>query len=176
MKVVLLDRDGTVIIEPPDTHTPMPGSIELQPDALPALAKLAKAGFRAIFITNQNIIGNKPALTMEDYDATADETLELIKPSGIKVLKTYLCPHTIDFGCECRKPRPKMLLEAIKDFNLDPAETYMVGDRVTDVEAGKNARMKTILVKTGNFPTDGAEPTYEADDLNQAVDYIIETP
>lgn len=73
-----------------------------------------------------------------------------LEQSGVKILKTYMCPHCPDGGCECRKAKPTMVPEAIKDFGLNPSETYMVGDHRSDVLVGTGAGLKTILVHTAN--------------------------
>lgn len=96
-----------------------------------------------------------------------------MKPSGIKILKTYMCPHSPQDTCECRKPKPTMILQAIKNFHLHPTDVYMVGDRESDIDAGINAGIKTILVQTANTTVVAKRATYSASTLFDAVMYVI---
>jgi D-glycero-D-manno-heptose 1,7-bisphosphate phosphatase len=170
-KIVLLDRDGTVVVEPPTRDVKM-SNFELFPDALEALTTLAKAGFKAVFVSNQTGIADRD-LSLEEYEATNQKMLELIKPTGLEVLKIYLCPHGVNDSCECRKPKPGMLLQAIEEFDINPAEAFMIGDNVTDVEAGIAAGAKTILLRQGINKDETDRATYIADNLSDAVDFIL---
>jgi D-glycero-D-manno-heptose 1,7-bisphosphate phosphatase len=172
MKVVLMDRDGTVVVEPTDFAVRLKG-LSLFPDTLEAITKLAKAGYSVIFITNQISIAHG-TLTLEEYNATNKKMEELLKPSGIKVLKVYVCPHAPEDNCVCRKPKPHMLQRAAKEFGFDLSQTFMIGDRVTDVEAGHAAGTKTILLEQGNFQDTTDLADFTAKDLLEAVDYILQ--
>jgi D-glycero-D-manno-heptose 1,7-bisphosphate phosphatase len=96
----------------------------------------------------------------------------MIEPTGIEILSTYVCPHKAGDNCECRKPKPLMILQAAKEFDIDLAASYMIGDRQSDIMAGVNAGTKTILVQTGNEPVNSPEATYIAANLKDAVRYI----
>lgn len=172
MNIILLDRDGTVIVDPEDERVDKEEKIELFPDSIEALSYLAKNNFSVIFITNQAGIA-EGKLSTEDFDRIHNKVLEILSPSGIKVLKTYMCPHVPEDKCECRKPKPKMILEAIKDFDLDPKKIYMIGDRESDINAGINAGTKTILVKTANVPVVAEQANFTADNLMEAVKYAV---
>lgn len=171
MKVVLLDREGTIIVDPPYDRVDAPSKIQLLPDSLPALKLLASHGYSVVIITNQTNIA-QGRVTEDGFWVLHDIVLQLIGPSGIKVLKTYVCPHNADEGCDCRKPQPGLLQQAMHDFNLSPDETFMVGDRDSDIAAGQNARIKTILVKTGKHPTT-ANATYTVQNLLEAAQHIV---
>jgi D-glycero-D-manno-heptose 1,7-bisphosphate phosphatase len=147
-------------------------NFELFPDTLEALTKLAIAGFKAVFVSNQTGIADRD-LTLEEYEATNQKMLEVIRPTGLEVLKIYLCPHGVNDVCECRKPKPGMLLDAIKEFYIEPANTYMIGDNVTDVEAGTAAGTRTILLRQGINKAETEQATYIADNLSEAVRYMI---
>jgi len=170
-KVVLMDRDGTVLVEPTDFSVRLKG-LHMFPETLEAMAKLAEVGYSVIFVTNQLSIA-KGNLSLKEYEATNNKMIELLEPTGIKVLKVYTCPHGQDDNCVCRKPKPGMLLQAIKEFNLNPGETFMIGDRVTDIEAGMAAGAKTILVPQGNFKETSAKAKHIAGNLLEAAEYII---
>ncbi len=173
MNTVLLDRDGTVIKDPQDERVDTEEKIELFPDTIEALKYLADNNFQIIFITNQAGIA-EGRITVEDFHRIHGKVLEMIAPSGVKVLKTFMCPHGPNDNCVCRKPKPKMILDALQEFNLDPKDIYMVGDRESDVNAGINAGTKTILVQTANVSVTADQADYNAPSLLEAVKYIVE--
>jgi D-glycero-D-manno-heptose 1,7-bisphosphate phosphatase len=172
MKVVLLDRDGTVIVDPPNERVDKIEKIELFPDTIQALKLLTDNDFAVILITNQAGIA-EGLITEQDFNFINGKVLEMLAPSGVKILKTAMCPHGPDGGCDCRKPKPKMILEAAQEFNIDLSKTYIVGDHRSDVMAGINAGAKGILVKTANVNVTADEATYTAQNLLEAVEYII---
>lgn len=172
-RVIFLDRDGTVIRDPEDERVDKEEKIELFPDSIDALKHLAENNFSVILITNQAGIA-EGRINIEDFNRINSKVIEMLSPSGIKILKTYMCPHAPEDKCECRKPKPTMILEAIKEFNLDPKNLYMVGDRESDINAGINAGIKTILVKTANIPAVVHQANYTAHNLMDAVKYVIE--
>ena len=171
MNIVFLDRDGTVIVDPEDERVDREDKIQLFPDSIEALKYLAEHNFEVIFITNQAGIA-EGRINHQDFDHINNRVIEMLAPSGIKILKTYVCPHSPLDQCECRKPKPTMLLKAGQEFNIDLTKSYIVGDRESDIFAGINAGTKTILVKTANTPVDVKEATYTAPNLLDAVKYI----
>ncbi len=171
-KVVLMDRDGTVIVDPPDERVTSEANIQLFDDTIIALKKLADAGFSAIFITNQAGI-SEGRITQDDFERINAEVVKRLEPSGIKILKTYVCPHGPGDECDCRKPKPTMILRAAKDFDLDLANTFMLGDHRSDILAGKNAGAKTILVRTANVQDEAPEADFQADSLSEAADLLL---
>jgi histidinol-phosphate phosphatase family protein len=171
-KVVLLDRDGTVIVDPPDERVTSEDKIKLFADTLTALKKLADAGFSAVLITNQAGIG-EGLITQADFERVNAEIVRQLEQSGIKILNTYFCPHGPDEGCECRKPKPKMLLDAAREFEFDLSKSFMLGDHRSDILAGKAAGAKTILVRTANNQDEAPEADFQADSLTEAVEHII---
>ncbi|HKR81434.1 MAG TPA: HAD-IIIA family hydrolase [Candidatus Saccharimonadales bacterium] len=172
MKAVLMDREGTLIVDPPFDRVDALEKIRLLADTLAGLELLAKHGYGIIIITNQtNIVQGR--ITEQGFWDLHDEIIRLIEPSGINIFKTYVCPHNAEENCICRKPKPALLLNAIRDFDLTPGETFMVGDRDTDIIAGINAGTQTILVKTGKHPTRSADACYIAENLLDAAKYIV---
>ncbi len=141
------------------------------PDTSEALKNLAQLDYEVFFITNQAGISEK-LITMEQFDEINNEALRLVEPSGIKILKTYLCPHGENDNCECRKPKPKLLLDAAREFDKDLSNSYMVGDRASDVLTGVNAGTKGILVKTGVPTVVSEEAVFTAPSLLEAVEFI----
>ena len=172
MKVVLLDRDGTVIVDPPDERVDREDKIQLFPDSISALQKLADNGFSVILITNQAGI-SEGRINEDDFNRINNKVIEQLATSGVKILKTYMCPHGPNDGCECRKPKPTMILQAAKEFDLDLSNIFIAGDHRSDVLAGKNAGTKTILVRTANHQDEAPEADHQAQNLTEAVDQII---
>ncbi len=170
-KILFMDRDGTVIVDPEDERVDREDKIKLFPDIIEALKYLADNNFSIILITNQAGVA-EGRINLQDFDRINNKVIEMLAPSGVKFLKTYVCPHSPDDKCECRKPKPAMILEAIKEFHIDLSKSYMIGDRESDIFAGINAGVKTILVKTANKPVEVKEATYTAPTLLDAVKYI----
>lgn len=173
MNIVLLDRDGTVIVDPEDERVDREDKIVLFSDTIEALTYLREHNFAVILITNQAGI-SEGRINEQDFVRINNKVLDMLAPSGVTVLKTYMCPHGPNDGCACRKPKPTMILEAAKEFGIDLAQVYMVGDRQSDIFSGINAGTKTVLVKTANVPVEVPEATYTAPTLLDAVRYIVE--
>lgn len=171
MRAIFLDRDGTIIADPPDERVDKAEKIELFPDSIEALTKLATLDYVVILVTNQAGI-SEGRINEQGFWKLHAIVLEKLASSGIKILKTYVCPHGPHDNCECRKPKPTMLLQASKEFDIDLENSWMVGDRQSDVMAGVNAGTKTILVKTANVPVESKEATYTAPNLLDAIEYI----
>ena len=147
MKLVILDRDGTINhdsdrhIRSPEEWRPIKGSIE-------AIARLTQAGYRIVVATNQSGIARGYFNTRTLFDI--HETLQrAAAQAGGRVDAFFFCPHAADSACACRKPQPGMLVEAARRFNVSPEDTYMVGDARRDVEGAAAAGAKPVLVLTG---------------------------
>jgi D-glycero-D-manno-heptose 1,7-bisphosphate phosphatase len=176
MKAVFLDRDGTVNIGIPTyERVDTLDKVALLPNSIEALRLLARQGYTVFFITNQAGLA-EGLITQAEFDAINAKVLDLISPSGITISKTYVCPHGEKDNCECRKPKPKLLLDAAREFDIDLAASWMIGDRSSDVMTGVNAGTKTILVKTGVPTVESAEATFTAPSLLEAVEFIIQCP
>lgn len=175
MNVVLLDRDGTVILDPPDLRVDKEEKIELFDDSIEALKYLADNDFAVIYITNQAGI-EEGRITEQDFWRIQEEVLRQLAPSGVKVLKTYMNGEkSKPDATQWRKPGPKMLLQAAEDFDLDLSKIYMVGDNKSDIQAAINAGCKGgILVKTANEDVESPEAVFTAPKLIDAVKYIVE--
>ena len=155
MKLVILDRDGTInhdsdhYIKSLDEWRPIKGSIE-------AIARLTQAGYRVVVATNQSGIARGLFTTrtlFEMHDALQRAAVQ----AGGRVDAFFFCPHADAAGCECRKPKPGMLLEVARRFNVSLAETYMVGDSLKDVQAAVAAGARPVLVLTGKGAKTQAE-------------------
>jgi len=174
MKAVFLDREATVIVGVPVyERVDSLDKVELLPNVLEALRLLAGLEYGVFFVTNQAGIA-EGLITLEKFEKINNHVLELIAPSGIHILKTYVCPHGEGSTCECRKPKPKLLLDAAKEFDIDLTESWFIGDRPSDVMTGVNAGTKTILVKTGVPTVESDQATFTAPSLLEAVQYIAQ--
>lgn len=146
-RAVFLDRDGVINRGLMVAGKPAaPRRIEdfrLLPGVADALARLKAAGFRLIVATNQPDIGNH-LVASEVVEAMHERLLARLPLDEVR-----LCPHRQDEGCACRKPRPGMLLDAIQSQGIDPAASYMVGDRVGDMQAGAAAGVFPVFVDRG---------------------------
>jgi len=175
-KAVFLDRDGTVNEEV--HYLSDSKDLKLLPRVAEAIKMFNDAEYKVIIITNQSAIA-KGFLTIEKLNEIHEKLLTLLNKKGAKIDAIYYCPHHPNEGCMCRKPKPGLLLKASKEHNIDLNRSYMVGDKLTDIEAGKRAGCKTILVKTGygkeeiiKINTDNC-PDFITDNLYEAAKIII---
>jgi histidinol-phosphate phosphatase family protein len=176
MKVVFLDRDGTIIQDPIDERVDNINKIELFPDTITALKMLADHGYNAVIITNQAGIA-EGRITEEDFWKIHNEVLNKLAPSGINILATYFNGESGDpDASEWRKPGPKMLLKAAEDLKLDLSQIYMVGDNQSDIDAGINAGCKgSILVETArNKKVQSDNAVFSAQNLLKAFKFITQ--
>ena len=174
MKAVFLDRDGTVTVGTPTyERVDSLDKVKLLPNTLEALRLLAKLDYAVFFVTNQAGV-SEGIITLEFCDVINAKVLELIAPTGINILKSYICPHSEHDNCDCRKPKPKLILDAAKEYDIDLKTSWVIGDRPSDVMAGVNAGVRAILVKTGMASAECEFATYTAPTLLEAVQYIAE--
>ena len=153
-EAVFLDRDGTLIEEV--HYLADPAQVRLIPGAADAVRKLNDAGVLVVVVTNQ--AGIARGYFPESRVATVHERLSaLLAERGARIDAFYHCPHHPTEGvgayrvaCECRKPKPGMLLAAARDFDLDLARSWMIGDKPCDAAAGTAAGCRTLLVRTGH--------------------------
>jgi D,D-heptose 1,7-bisphosphate phosphatase len=182
-KAVFLDRDGTINV---DAHRLSDVTkLRLIPRAASAIKELNNLGYLAIIITNQAVIA-KGMLTIQGLDEIHAVLIRRLGKQGAKIDAIYYCPHHPEgtvkehsFVCKCRKPNPGMILKAVKKFNIDVRRSFMIGDTTGDILAGKRARLKTILVKTGYGGNDGKHnvvPDMVARNLKEAVKIIRAQP
>ena len=146
-RAVFLDRDGTLIAEKNYLHRPE--DVEIFPGTGPALKRLTDAGFKLVIITNQSGIG-RGLFTLVDAEKVNQRIRHEFSRDGVLFEKTYLAPEAPDQPSRGRKPSPQFLFDARDEFDLNLAESYMVGDKLIDLECGWNAGVKkSILVRTG---------------------------
>ncbi len=147
MKLVILDRDGTINYDS-DDYIKSPAELRPIPGSLDAIARLTQAGYRIVVATNQSGIARGLFDT-----ATLVSIHELLQrqaaQAGGRIDAFFFCPHAPDGSCDCRKPQPGMLREISRRFNVPLADVYMVGDAQRDVDAAAAAGAKPVLVLTG---------------------------
>lgn len=145
-RFVLLDRDGTIIVE--KNYLSDPDNIELLPGVLDALKKLKKLGLGLLIITNQSGIGRK-YFDLETLEKINQKLADLLLSRGVVLDGIYFCPHTPEDNCACRKPKVELVEKAKDKHNFDPKSCFVIGDNKGDIELGKNIGATTILVRTG---------------------------
>ena len=178
-RAVFMDRDGTINEEV--GYLSRMDDLKVYPRAIEAIRLINAAGMKAVVITNQSGIAR--GYITEDFVRSVHERInELLGAEGARIDGFYFCPHHPIHGngiykqdCNCRKPKPGLLLQAAAEMDIDLARSYMIGDMLKDIEAGKKAGAKGILVKTGYgsaiVRTD--MPAYIAEDILDAVQWIM---
>jgi len=180
-KAVFLDRDGVVnkeiggVLKPED--------LELAPDIADSIKILHEASFLVILVTNQPFIA-KGMITFEELERIHGKMEWEISSKGAYFDALYVCPHHPEKGwpgevaelkreCSCRKPEPGLILQALEAFNIDPDQSYIIGDRLSDLEAGRRAKLKAglLIVPEDETLKDYSEPRYFA--LKDAVQDIL---
>lgn len=147
-KAVFLDRDGVINSNKGRYYTWKVEDLEINPGVAETLRTLKERGFKLIVITNQGGI-SRGQYTREDVETLHDQLNKILKKEGASVDAFYYCPHHSDHEkCLCRKPQPLMILKAMSRYGIDPQQSWMIGDSQRDVEAGKAAGLKTILVES----------------------------
>ena len=144
-KAIFLDRDG-VINKNRDDYVKSTKELEIFSNIGKEILKLKMKGFLIIVITNQSVI-NRKIITIRELEEIHSTIQKFLMKSKTSIDKFYFCPHRPDENCDCRKPKPGLILQAINEFSIDVSKSWMVGDSKTDIQAGEKAGCKTILLK-----------------------------
>ena len=168
---VFFDRDGTLMEEA--HYCGDPAQVRVYAGVPEGLRRLKEAGFRTFIVSNQSGIG-RGLITEEQYRAVQAELLAQIGDGLVDA--SYFCPDAPGTPSTRRKPEPGMLLEAAGDFDVDLARSFMIGDKAADVECGKRAGVRTILVLTGYGAEQDCAPDYRAQDVVEAIRTVLEQP
>ena len=170
-KAVFLDRDGVISRSLVKDGKPYPPSsleeVEILPGVPRAIMKLKAAGFMIICVTNQPDVARQTQ-DRQTVEAINGFLLKSLCLDGIRV-----CYHDDNDKCLCRKPLPGMLLDAAKKFSINLKESFMVGDRWRDVEAGRRAGCTTVLIDYQYTEEERSEPDVHVNSLPEAVDWIL---
>jgi len=163
-KVVVFDRDGTLVID--RGYLGDPDGLQFAPGAPEALRWLRDHGYRMVVITNQSGVG-RGFFGLERLRAMNERLADMVEQAGARLDGIYACPHSPNDGCTCRKPEIGLLLQAASDLHFDPADSIVIGDKVSDIEFGRRAGAITILI-AGHGNGAGAQPDMVAPDLVEA--------
>jgi len=146
-RAVFLDRDGTLNVD--HNYLSDPAQLEIIPGTGPALGRLMEAGFLLFIVTNQSGIG-RAYYTIEDMHRVNERLCAELAKDGVRFEKIYFAPEAPEQPSRGRKPSPQFLFDARDEFGVDLSQSYMVGDKLIDLECGWNAGVrKSILVRTG---------------------------
>ncbi len=180
---IFLDRDGTINEEAEFLSSP--ADVRLIPGAAEAIHEANELGVKVVIVTNQSGIA-RGLLTEEQLESIHEKLIGLLLESAATIDAIYFCPHHPDFGepryrkeCDCRKPRTGMLVQAAREHNIDLKHSFVIGDKLIDMQTGNNAGATTILVLTGYgkrelglCDRDHARIDYVAEDLRDAIRYV----
>lgn len=176
---VFLDRDGVINRHRPNYVLRL-SDLSPYPQALQALAHLAAWPGKIVVVTNQSPVG-RGLMSMERMVQINRRLLAQIRDAGGRVDGLFVCPHAPHVGCNCRKPRPGLLLQAAQALSLDLSRSVLIGDSLSDLQAGKAAGLRqTALVRTGRGRKQAQSPLAEQvrpfllfDDLAEALEQMI---
>jgi imidazoleglycerol-phosphate dehydratase/histidinol-phosphatase len=145
-RILFLDRDGTLNEEVPDEQVDSLEKIRLMPGVIPALLELEAAGFAFVMVTNQDGLGT-PGFPQEHFDRAHHFILELFSSQGIEFEAVCICPHFKRENCACRKPKIGMVREYLETQTIDKTQSYMIGDRDTDMEFAENLGLTGLRIR-----------------------------
>ena len=154
MSLVFLDRDGTIIVEPPDEQIDSLEKLELLPGVIEGLRLLRDRGFELVLVTNQDGLGTD-RFSQDSFDAPQKKLLGILQGEGIAFSQVFICPHIPADQCGCRKPKTGLVADYLREKKPDLRQTFMIGDRESDVQFGKNVGCKTI--RLGGSPGTAAD-------------------
>jgi len=165
-KAVFIDRDGTLAIDV--KYCKHPKDFQMFPEAAKAIKMLNDRGFKVIVVTNQSVIGRGYA-THAMVNRIHDKLRQELSKEYAKVDGIYMCPHHPVANCDCRKPKTKLIHQAVRNHDIDLSKSWVVGDLSIDIEMGQAVKCKTILVR-GNV--NGIKPDFVARDLLEVAEII----
>ncbi len=173
-RFVLLDRDGTLIAE--RNYLARVEDVELLPGAAEGLRLLQEARLGLAVLTNQSGVG-RGYFDWAALNAVHAHLTQLLANEGVSLTAYYVCPHTPDDNCNCRKPQPGLAQRAAAELHFDPAKSFVIGDKPCDIELGREIGAVTFLVRTGYgslWEREGLQADYIVDDVLAAAQIILE--
>jgi D-glycero-D-manno-heptose 1,7-bisphosphate phosphatase len=174
---LILDRDGVINQDSPD-YIKSPAEWQAIPGSLEAIARLSGAGWKLAVATNQAGLG-RGLFELEALEAIHRKMIAAVEAAGGAIHAIRYCPHAPDEGCECRKPKPGLLLQLARENHIDLAQSWFVGDSLRDLQAAWAAKTGAILVRTGNGRVSESErhqswpETAIFDDLDAVVNHLL---
>lgn len=169
-KVVFLDRDGTLIVEPPDEQIDSLEKLELIPGVITGLKLLLDRSFELVMVSNQDGLGT-PDFPREKFEQPQQKLLKLLQGEGVQFSAIFLCSHRKEDQCECRKPNLGLVKDYLQRSEIDKSKSFVIGDRETDVEFGERMRCRTIRLTAEKQ----ARAEYATPDFLDACCYIVRT-
>jgi imidazoleglycerol-phosphate dehydratase/histidinol-phosphatase len=155
--VLFVDRDGTLIEEPADLQVDSLAKVKFMPGVFAALAQLRKLGYRFVMVTNQDGLGTS-RFPQADFEGAHQFVLDAFRSQGIEFDAVFVCPHFQKDGCECRKPKTKLVADYVSEKGMDAARSAMIGDRDTDLVFAQNLQIRGMKVRRNGT----AEETWPA--------------
>lgn len=174
-RVIFLDRDG-VICKDRDDYVKSWDEFVWIPGVKEALKCLNDNHYMTVVVTNQAGVG-RGITSQRAVEDIHERMVREVSQIGGKIERVYYCPHKPEDGCSCRKPKPGLLLKAARDFAFNLKTSYLVGDKISDIEAGQRAGCTTIIIKNGEDRGDSMgknRADYTASNLSEAVDLILQ--
>lgn len=182
-RVVLLDRDGTLVID--RDYLADPAGLEFLPGAAEALRRLHQRGYRLVIISNQSGVG-RGLFSLERLHEIDARLSQMVREAGAELAGIYSCPHRPDENCACRKPKVELVRQAAQELQFDPAAAVMIGDRDSDIELGRRIGATTIrlapeaasrrTLSSSASSASSAAADHIASDLLEAVRIIEQLP
>jgi len=164
-KVVILDRDGTIVF---DRHyLSDPAALEFLPGAAEGLRSMYSSGYRLLVITNQSGVG-RGMFSLRALQQMNERLMEMVEAAGAHLERVYYCPHRPEDHCDCRKPKPKLLLDAARELGFAPGQSVVIGDKPSDIEFGAAVGATTMLVASTTGQPGSVAADYVVHDLEQA--------
>ena len=149
--VLFVDRDGTLVEEPPDEQVDSLEKVRFMPGVFAALAELRRAGFRLAIVTNQDGLGTA-SFPLEAFEKVQAFILEAFRSQGIDFEAVFICPHRAQDGCDCRKPRTGLVRQFLREGAVDLAASAVIGDRESDSELARNLGIRAVRVRRNGAP------------------------
>ncbi len=143
-KILFIDRDGTLIAEPDDFQIDRFEKFRLQPGCIAALQKLRDAGWTFVMVSNQDGLGTE-SFPLKDFEGPQNLLLQILESQGISFQEILICPHKPEDQCECRKPKIGLVKAYLESGRIDSENSFVIGDRPTDVELAENMGLKAFL-------------------------------
>ena len=174
-RIILIDRDGVINVKAPKAeYITRPEDFVMIPDTLMAMKSLSAKGFQFIIISNQAGVG-RGVFTQQQLDSVNNKLRSIMINEGISILDIYTCIHSWNDGCECRKPKPGMLIDAATKYQLRLDKILFIGDDIRDVQASINTGCKSALINYDKMSLENSNmvPTYMAKNLSLLIDEII---
>jgi len=169
MKLVLVDRDGTIIKEPPDKQIDSLEKLEFVPGVISGLNLLSRSGYSLVLVSNQDGLGTESNPT-EDYEKVQEKIISLLSGEGISFDEVFVCPHLPEDNCECRKPKTGLVDNYIARLKPDLNRSFIIGDRSSDVQFGKALGFKTALLGLD----DSCDPDFSSENFSDICRWILD--